>query len=250
MIVPDHARDPIPWEAVLLIVEELLDDADDMAPFAACALLTEFDCYFRPGECFHITKQGVFLPRGDSRLYKDWAITAAPVTAGRPSKTGVFDDTVTVGAANPARAWIVNIVSVLFHFHSDASTLFNDLTLTDLERFMKSAARAAGLTSLRPVPRMCRHGGPSTDMLAGVTDLASVQARGRWGCVESVRRYEKHAKLLRTARQLTAQHLQRAVLLSDGQPILPRLRVRLAAILQSKGKNKLVVLIKQGKIKG
>ena len=144
----------------------------------------------------------------------------------------------------------MNIVSALFHFHSDASTLFNDLTLTDFERFMESAARSAGLTSFRPVPHMCRHGGPSTDMLAGVTDLAGVQARGRRGCVESVRRYEKHAKLLRTARQLTAQHLQRAALLSDGLSILRRLRVRLATILTSKGKNKLAILIKQGKIKG
>ena len=181
---------------------------------------------------------------------QDWAIIAAPITAGRPSKTGVFDDTVTVGAVNPARAWVVNIISSLYHFQSDASTPFGNLTLIDLERFMKSAARSASLTSFRSVPHMCRHGRPSTDMLAGVTDLANVQACGRWGCVESVRRYEKHGKLLRTARQLTAQHLQRAALLSDGQSILRRFRVRQATIPKSKGKNKLAILIKQGKIKG
>ena len=48
VVVPDHARDPIPWEAVLFIIEDLLDDSDDMAPFAACALLIEFDCYVLP----------------------------------------------------------------------------------------------------------------------------------------------------------------------------------------------------------
>ena len=86
-------------------------------------------------------------------------------------------------------------------------------------------------------------------MLANVTDLASVQTRGRWGCIESVRRYEKHAKLLRTAKQLTSQQLNRAALLSDGQSILRRLRIRMGGILKSKGKNKLAILLKQGKIK-
>ena len=250
VIVPDRARDPIPWESVLLIVEALLDDSDDMAPFAACALMIQFDCYFRPGECLRISKAGVFPPRGNSRLYKDWAITAAPITAGRPSKTGIYDDTVTVGSINPARAWIVDIVSLLYHFNSNDATLFRDLALHDLERFMKTAARSAGLAALKPVPHMCRHRGPSTDMLANVTDLATIQARGRWGCIESVRRYEKHAKLLRTAKQLTTQQLNRAALLSDGQSILRRLRVRMAGILKSKGKNKLAILLKQGKIKG
>ena len=250
VVVPDRARDPIPWESVLLIVETLLDDSDDMAPYAACALMIQFDCYFRPGECLRITKAGVFPPRGGSRLHKDWAITAAPITAGRPSKTGIYDDTVTVGSINPARAWIVDIVSLLYHFNANNATLFGNLALHDLERFMKTAARTAGLVARKPVPHMCRHGGPSTDMLANVTDLASIQTRGRWGCIESVRRYEKHAKLLCTAKQLTAQQLNRAALLSDGQSILRRLRVRMAGILKSKGKNKLAILLKQGKIKG
>ena len=155
-----------------------------------------------------------------------------------------------MGSINPARASIVDIVALLYHFHSHASTLFGDLGLHDLERFMKTAARSAGLTSLKPVPHMCRHGGPSTDMLAGVTDFTSIQTRGRWSCIESVRRYEKHAKLLRTAGLLTTQQLNRAALLSDGQSVLRRLRVRMAGILKSTGKNKLAILIKQSKIKG
>ena len=100
--------------------------------------------------------------------------------------------------------------------------------------------------------RIRRHGAPRVPRAAPRAALRAAPPRRlrRWGCIESFRRYEEHTKLLRTAKQLTTQQPNRAALLSDGQSILRRLRVRMAGILKSKGKNKLAILLKQGKIKG
>ena len=245
VVVPDRARSLIPWESVLLLVKALLDDPDDMPPLAACALMILFDCYVWPGGCLRISKASVFPPRKDSRLYTNWA-----TTAGRPIRTSIHYDTVTVDFINPAQAWIVDIVSLLYRFNSDDASLFGNRALHDLERCMKTATWFAGLMAGHPVPHTCRHKGPSTDMLANVTDPASIQTRNRWDCIDCVRQYEKHAKLLRTAIQITRQQLNRAALPSDRQSILRCLQVRMAGILKSKGKNKLVILHKQSKITG
>ena len=42
---------------------------------------------------------------------------------------------------------------------------------------------------LGPVLHQLRHSGPSIDIALRVRDLGGVQKRGRWGAVESVRRY-------------------------------------------------------------
>ena len=44
-------------------------------------------------------------------------------------------------------------------------------------------------------PYMLRHGGASHDRATDERTLLEVQARGNWRCFESVRRYDKHARL-------------------------------------------------------
>ena len=57
---------------------------------------------------------------------------------------------------------------------------------------------------LSPHPYSLRHGGASDDALRGARTLASIKARGRWKSDNSVRRYEKHARVLREVERMPA----------------------------------------------
>ncbi len=50
---------------------------------------------------------------------------------------------------------------------------------------------------MKITPHMMRHSGPSHDAWTGVRELAEIQKLRRWEAFSSVRRYEKHGKLLR-----------------------------------------------------
>ena len=81
-------------------------------------------------------------------------------------------------------------------------TLFAGLSLPLFEKEMREAAALTKLEPLSPTPHMLRHGGPSADVFLGARTLLQVQKRGRWNSMQSVKRYEKSAKLLRMVRLL------------------------------------------------
>ena len=60
-----------------------------------------------------------------------------------------------------------------------------------------------------------RHTGASLDAFHHFRDAAGVQRQGRWGCPESVRRYQNATRLPEMLRQLTPAQLARARRLSD-----------------------------------
>ena len=191
---PQAGRDPVPWEVVLVLAADLLKQSSAGA-LAAAALLLGFDCYLRPSETLRLTKDAVFPPRRARGPYARWAVAPHPAPGLIPSKTGAFDDTIIVGSVNPARACVPKILEALFKRPTQA--LFEGLDLPAYEKIVKKAAEARGLHALKMCPHLCRHGGPSTDVLEKHADLPLVQQRGRWSCPEGVMRYEKHAKLLR-----------------------------------------------------
>lgn len=112
----------------------------------------------------------------------------------KASKTGTFDDSIIVGDAHPARQWVAHVLPLLLR--RGQHELFVPLQLAQLEA-VRDAAAELNLQALKICPHMCRHGGPLTDVLGKHVLLTEVQARGRWSAPQSVRRYEKHAKLLR-----------------------------------------------------
>ena len=132
--------------------------------------------------------------------YSTWAITPHPFNQQVASKTGAFDDTITVGNVSQDRKWIPHILAALLRRRTDL--LFDGLDLPLYEKLVKAAADDVGLSFMAMCPHMCRHGGPSADALAGALSLEQIQQRGRWASLNSVRRYEKHAKLLRVAARL------------------------------------------------
>ena len=60
----------------------------------------------------------------------------------------------------------------------------------------------SGVSVLEPHPYALRHGGASTDVLLKRRDLQEVKSRGRWRTDSSVRRYNKHARILREVARL------------------------------------------------
>eukprot|EP00972_Heterocapsa_arctica_P050541 7432125-Heterocapsa_arctica.AAC.1 len=72
------------------------------------------------------------------------------------------------------------------------------------------ATAACDLCALRLDPHSVRHVGPSIDSYEKRLSPPEVQARGRWRCVESCRRYSKPAALLRQVAKLSRQQLNEA----------------------------------------
>ena len=192
----DTSRDPAPWEAWCLIAKWLVDtDSTNGVDFAA-ALICIYDHYLRPVEqvslCFeHIVPP----PRGADPRFHQWAIVAP------------FDDPVTpIGTANADRHWVFNVVTALREAAGQhGASLHNNFTLPMLERAFQRAVIALELDKLKLTPHSSRHGGPFTDLLVGSTDLRSVQRRGPWQALSSVKRYEKHSKLYRQVNLMTEE---------------------------------------------
>jgi hypothetical protein len=70
------------------------------------------------------------------------------------------------------------------------------ITLQDLTDFMESQWRPLGLQPLG-VPHAYRlwHGGASHDAAHGLRELTSIQARGRWQTLKSLKNYTKGGRL-------------------------------------------------------
>ena len=152
----------------------------------------------------------MFPPKRARGLYSLWSLTPHPFDQQVPSKSGEFDDTVLVGNANPERNFVARLLALVHR--PAASLLFHGLALHRYEKLVRSTSEQLGFDWLRLSPHMFRHGGPSRDALVGTMTLQQIQQRGRWKALESVRRYEKHAKLLRVAGRLSADDLRDSAL--------------------------------------
>ena len=200
---PDKSKDPGPWETALIIAAHSLAHHPCGGDVAA-SILCQFDMYLRPSEMNAIKKQDVLPPRG---RYRSWSVIIAPSTELRTTKTLQQDDTLIIADTSKERAWLTAVIRALVHrATSDCSRLLQ-LDPQAVARLMKISAHRLGLEPLALTPHSWRHGGASVDALAGV-DITTIQRRGRWQCISSVRRYEKHGKLLRQIHKLAPHHLQ------------------------------------------
>ena len=64
-------------------------------------------------------------------------------------------------------------------------------------------AETSGVNVITTHPFSVRHGGASSDALWRTRSLMEIQKRGRWRSEKSVRRYEKHARLLKETSKLS-----------------------------------------------
>ena len=204
---PAFSRDPIPWEALVILCVEMLNMNTHISALCAAASILTFDAYLRPSETVSLTRANVVPPAGRGK-YGQWAVIVAPShSAVRPGKTGEYDDTVIVGdIVTDRQRLVIDVISGLWRrANAPEGALLDDLTLPAWESCMRNACRLSGLQTF--TPHQLQHGGPSLDALQGDRDSAGIQDRGRWKSRSSVRRYQKHGVLLRVRRRFTNEQL-------------------------------------------
>ncbi|CAK0888003.1 unnamed protein product, partial [Prorocentrum cordatum] len=197
---PDRVRDPLPWEAAVLIADNLAErDREGVA--AAGALLVSFDGYIRPSNTLAITSREVSQRQaGSNPNYPSLVVTIAPQADDHgqqpaPStKSGDHDCTIVFGdqASLKANRGICRDALLWASRKARRGRPLFDIGLAKYEQLFNQAVSDVKLSSLRVTPRCARHGGPSTDAALKLRPLEAIQKRGLWRSASSVRRYEKH----------------------------------------------------------
>ena len=178
------------------------------------AIFLALDPYMRPSEVMALKKKQVVPPHaGEGR----WAVIIAPAGGGPPSKTGTFDDTITVTAGKHKRGVVAALLRVVYQYaEGPESLLFKGLASRHINAALKRAASALKFP-MTFTGHQLRHGGASDDALEG-KHIKDIQKRGRWRAPESVRRYEKFGVLLRVRQRFTVLQLQAAGTIQKTMP--------------------------------
>ena len=210
-LCPGRVRGPAPPEVAWHIALDLWDHVP--APTGirlACLAVLCVDCYMRPGAALGIQCADVLPPApAAGASYNAWGLVLSPSTRRGRTKTGQQDDSLRVGVCGRAEA--VHALELVWRSAARPGALFGTLTLPAFERHFRSAVTRLALGPLRLVPHCLRHTGPSHDVWSGRMDVAAVHSRGKWASPLSVKRYEKHAMLLRQIQRLSpAQQLEAA----------------------------------------
>ena len=162
--------------------------------------LVMVDAYLRPSELVEMLASQV-VPKQPAAGMDRTALHINPDYRQRRGKTGELDESVLI-----TRSWLGTALETYARKRSGHQRLW-DFSLAELRLAFLSAAEAAGITFLKPVLYMARHSGASLDRLNDVYSLEEVQKRGRWRCMSSVRRYEKHALLQEVVSRLAKAKL-------------------------------------------
>ena len=219
---PGEQRDPCPWEAALLMIDECLGSADPRQQLLGAAIAVAFDGYLRLSELLSIKACDVTcLRHSATSAYPQVSITLMPSAPpdcppSATTKSGEYDDTVIIGggaSATASRRWVAKLIRDLKQATPATRPLF-PFTPREFEIGFRRAADAAGLQHLRLCPHALRHGGASVDFALKARTLVEVQRHGRWKCTASVRRYEKAGRLTRQLAKMTSSQLSSAALVS------------------------------------
>ena len=225
---PEHARDPMPEEALFLLAENLLERGGD-GIHAAGALCTSFDGFFRPSEVLSVSAQDVHVLTGRKRKLDlpPATIRLRPLGQHLPgmevpqrTKAGDHDDSIAFGVSRGApggRSWVATFLAKLA---KKRRGLLFPISLQRYEALFKQASLEAGLDKLRLTPHCARHGAASTSYATGRMTLKDIQKRGRWRSASSVRVYEKSARLARQLSRMSMDQRTRANQLSTTLPSL------------------------------
>lgn len=197
---PGHVRsgvDLVIWDLIALQCFQ------NGCPLAAVAILIQGDTYLRAGELFSLTKRHLIPPRA-ARSRGIWGVIVGLLEDGLPCKNKDFDDCVLFNSG--PRHDVNQMVAMLYKRRiSDTTSLLNPLTHSGYNDAIKAAAQALGLSSLQLSAHNLRHSGASHDCFHAVRTPDEIQARGRWKCAESVRRYRRPGRMLLSQKNVPAK---------------------------------------------
>jgi hypothetical protein len=200
---PGAKRLPLPEECLDVVTETLLNKGK-LGMFLWLHLT--FSCYLRPSEAHGLAVGDVIAPFSPGAIdCGHTSLIICPLERSVSTKTNTFDEAVML---DDARApWLGPALLRYKRYRSEALRARRltpaevaaeplwDFTPAQLLRAFQEAASQAGLLWLCETLYVCRHGGASRDVLSRARSLLEVQRRGRWGHMDSVKHYEKHARL-------------------------------------------------------
>ena len=207
-LAPGSSRAPLPWVAACAMLGSALSRGE--VEFATM-LVTQFMGYLRPSELAGLTVSQIIAPTTAAQV-RGWAILLSPQEDKRGSKTNQYDESLIMDWDLPA-LW--KRMRLQLKGKSGKDRVFS-LSQASYSKAFALEAELSGVKVLGPHVYSVRHGGASEDALSGLRDLAAIQARGRWLVPQSVRRYEKHARLLKEIQRLPKPTLRYGMMIRKG----------------------------------
>ncbi len=202
---PDKSRLPIPLVVACAVAKEIVSVGDDWR--AAAAVMMQFVLYLRPGEVLSIRARDLQapLPRHSGGL-AHWSVLLHPAEAGVASKTGVFDEAMVMD--NPD---YLDLVQVWRRLKREKSEMLFPFSYSRYAKVFSEAVERLDLAKIGVVHLyQLRHGGVSHEVATGRRSIESAQKRGRWACLQSMRRYGKGGRIMDMLGRMNATELQHA----------------------------------------
>ena len=169
---------------------------------AALALLVGFPGYIRPRELAELKVQSLAQPAPlGGAHFRFWALWLFPEQGFVRSKTGNFDDAITLdhdflSFADP----FLSLLSV----DRPPSTRLWPFTHDQLRKHLRRAVAHLGLGNMNVCFYKLRHGGASHDVLISVRPVLNVKLRGRWTSDSSLWRYQNSSLAQSELRRMPA----------------------------------------------
>ena len=165
----------------------------------AVMLVIQYVAYLRPSELCNLTAGQVIRPLKESGASRR-ALLLAPKEELKTSKTGECDESVLLDGHLS-----IAIGKVLTRYTAGkaATTPLWSRSQAKYAVAFAKWAETSGVHVITTHPYSVRHGGPSSDALWRTRSLVEIPNRGRWRSEKSVRRCEKHARLLEETLKLS-----------------------------------------------
>ena len=190
---PKRGRHPLPY-AVLCALAAFVAGHTDGGALGGISLVVLFDAYLRTYELLGLKIKDVLWPAG---ALQHLSLLVCPFEGKRPTKSGVYDDTVVMNSVLRPEAERLLAAAVQLRMDQGAGPddrLF-PFSHEALLRWFNDGLVFLSLGGWGFVLYSCRHGAPSEDMARNARSLAEIQRRGRWVADSSVRRYEQRGRL-------------------------------------------------------
>ena len=189
-LAPGLSRAPLPWIGLCALVGAALHVNE--LEFAQC-LIFLFRTYLRPSECLGLKVDQLVQPLpGSGTTF--WALLLAPEEEAIPTKTKEFDESILLD--NIELTYLFPRFLTLKR-RSGRQPVWS-FDYRKFSSLFKHVAELAGLGQANLHPYMMRHGGASDDALRQTRSIEAIKRRGRWAADTSVKRYEKHARVLKS----------------------------------------------------
>ena len=200
--MPPESRLPAPMLMVYGLAMALISMGEKEM---GLKVLTDFDCYLRPGEGLSLLARNIIPPVAAAGLqYQTFCLVVKEFEQGVPDKVGIFDTSIPLDSKG--RQWLGEMLFQLAKKRPKKDSPLFGFSADQFRKKFRLAAKKMGVGHLHPY--QLRHGGASEDLNSRSRDYGGVKQRGRWSTDKSVRRYTKVGRVQQLLNQLSPEMLE------------------------------------------